>query len=471
MARQEADCREIAGRRGLAVAAVYVDNDVSASSRRPRPEYLRLVKDVSNGAYSAVLVWHTDRLTRSPLELEGWITAAETGGGVPVHSVVAGVLDLSTPSGRLVARQLAAVARYEVEMKGDRQRAQARQAAEQGRLRVSGSRPYGYDRRPHLDERGERRMRLTVNDAEALVLRECAERILDGEPLSRVAADLNRRCISAAQGGAWFAQSLKRMLCSGFLSGQREHQPRARSETKRVIVGPIVAPGDGSWEPILTPEQTAGLRGTLMDPARRLTRPHPRRGLLTGILRCGICGAGMCIRPTGEGIPRYVCPNPPGSSNCGRIFIIAEWADVHVTGLVLAALASLDLTAKGSAVSSPEGESLLREQVTATEGMLAELALQRFVETGARQLTQVEYDAARGPLAARLGEGRAALAALRPRRLPRAVREGVADRWPHLTLHERRDVITVAVDAVVVGPGRRGYNRFDAGRLDVRWAA
>jgi site-specific DNA recombinase len=37
--------------------------------------------------------------------------------GVLTHTVQAGLLDLSTPSGRLVARQLGAVARYEWEHK------------------------------------------------------------------------------------------------------------------------------------------------------------------------------------------------------------------------------------------------------------------------------------------------------------------------------------------------------------------
>lgn len=47
-----------------------------------------------------------------PAELEDYITVCERH-GVLTHTVQAGLLDLSTPSGRLVARQLGAVARYE----------------------------------------------------------------------------------------------------------------------------------------------------------------------------------------------------------------------------------------------------------------------------------------------------------------------------------------------------------------------
>jgi DNA invertase Pin-like site-specific DNA recombinase len=61
-----------------------------------------------------VLAWHTDRLHRSPKELETYIDLCEPR-GVVTRTVRAGELDLATASGRMVARQLGAVARYESE--------------------------------------------------------------------------------------------------------------------------------------------------------------------------------------------------------------------------------------------------------------------------------------------------------------------------------------------------------------------
>ncbi len=57
---------------------------------------------------------------------------AERGVDVPTHTVRAGLLDLSTPSGRMVARQLGAVAQYESEHKSDRVRRARLQAAQHG---------------------------------------------------------------------------------------------------------------------------------------------------------------------------------------------------------------------------------------------------------------------------------------------------------------------------------------------------
>jgi site-specific DNA recombinase len=71
--RQEQDCRALAERLGLPVEVVLVDNDLSAYSGKKRPDYERLLEGLRAGRYSAVIVWHPDRLHRSPAELERFI--------------------------------------------------------------------------------------------------------------------------------------------------------------------------------------------------------------------------------------------------------------------------------------------------------------------------------------------------------------------------------------------------------------
>jgi len=52
------------------IADTYIDDDVSAYSGKPRPEYRRLLDDMRAGTVDAVVVWHLDRLHRHPRELE-----------------------------------------------------------------------------------------------------------------------------------------------------------------------------------------------------------------------------------------------------------------------------------------------------------------------------------------------------------------------------------------------------------------
>jgi site-specific DNA recombinase len=70
-------------RKGWQVAGIYADNDVSAYTRKPRPEWLRLQADIRAGMVTGIACWHVDRLTRSPRELEDVIDLAERNGAEP----------------------------------------------------------------------------------------------------------------------------------------------------------------------------------------------------------------------------------------------------------------------------------------------------------------------------------------------------------------------------------------------------
>src|SRR4051812_40643849 len=139
------------------------------------------------------------------------------------------------------------------------------------------------------------------------------------------------------------------MLISGRISGQREHQPRTRPETKRKVVGEIV--GQAEWPGIISPEETTGLRAILVDPARGVTQVVPRRCLLTGILTCSHCNAPLVARSGDDGQMRYVCSKVPGNGRCGKTYVLAAPADELVTSMVRIALDSpaLQAAARGRA--------------------------------------------------------------------------------------------------------------------------
>src|ERR1700733_413671 len=75
--RQEQDCRELCAKLDFEAGDVYVDNDMSAYSGKPRPEYARMLQDAADGEFEAIVAWHTDRLHRSTRELEDFIDTVE----------------------------------------------------------------------------------------------------------------------------------------------------------------------------------------------------------------------------------------------------------------------------------------------------------------------------------------------------------------------------------------------------------
>src|SRR5665213_2299064 len=136
--RQVDECLRWAKAHDVTVAETYVDNDISATNGKRRPEYERMCADIKQRRRDGVIAWHLDRLNRNPIELEQFIILIEST-GADVRTVTGGDYDLSTSDGRAMARVVGAFARKESEDKSRRIKSQKRQRANDGK-RVSGGR-------------------------------------------------------------------------------------------------------------------------------------------------------------------------------------------------------------------------------------------------------------------------------------------------------------------------------------------
>jgi site-specific DNA recombinase len=439
--RQIEDCRREAERRGFVVEDVYVDDDISAWSGKDRPEFERMVGDLRTRRIGAVLVWHLDRLTRHPRELEAFMDLCDE-----LHvelGCVTGDVDLSSHIGRLTARMLGGLARYESDHKSERIRRKHEEIAANGRVSGGGSRPYGYE----ADK-------LTVRAAEAAIIRECAKRLLAGEPVLSIARDLNERGVTSASGGAWSPQSLRRMLASPRIRGQRIHH------------GEIVA--KAVWPAIISAKDGAKIRALLANPERR-TNKAARRYLLGGLLVCSHCGERLVARPRSGGQRRYACAKGPGFSGCGKTYITADDVELLVTEAVLHRLdsAALQRTLERKQRKQPDAQRWLSEMEQA-QAQLVELA----AAYGNRELSMDELRAARKPIEQRLTNARKQLTKVsRSSVIDRYIGNGTGLRaeWDSLDLSQQHAIVAAVIDSVIVGPARRGYNRFDESRLTPVW--
>ena len=126
--RQVEDCRKLATSLGWTVSGEYVDNDVSAYSGKRRPDYERMLADLADGTVDAVLVYHIDRLTRRPIELEDFLSAVDRA-KVRHVKFVTGDTDVHTGDGLLMARIMGAVAANKSASKSRRVRRKMEQVA------------------------------------------------------------------------------------------------------------------------------------------------------------------------------------------------------------------------------------------------------------------------------------------------------------------------------------------------------
>src|SRR3954467_9448471 len=72
VARQREDCLKLCADRGWDHVE-YVDNDISASTAKARPAYIRMLADIAAGRLDGVVAWDLDRPHRRPVELEHFI--------------------------------------------------------------------------------------------------------------------------------------------------------------------------------------------------------------------------------------------------------------------------------------------------------------------------------------------------------------------------------------------------------------
>jgi site-specific DNA recombinase len=442
VARQIEDCARLAERKGWQVVEQYVDDDVSAWSGKKRPQYARSLDDLEAGTINGLLVYDLDRLHRQPSELETFIDLC---GRLRLTNVasVSGDIDLTTADGQFQARILGAVAKKESDDKSRRIRRKHEELAASGKVSGGGSRPYGYE----ADK-------VTLRPAEAAIVSECAKRLLAGEPVRSIARDLNERDVPTSTGGRWSPQSLRRMLASARISGQREHHREITATAE--------------WPAIISVEDSAAIRALLANPERR-TNKAARRYLLGGILVCSHCGERLVARPRSGGQRRYACAKGPGFAGCGKTYINAEDVERFVTEAVLHRLDSAELqrAVERKQRAAPDAQRWWQE-AEAAQAQLDELA-QAY---GQRQFSMQEWMAARKPIEQRLTAARKQLAKVsRSNVLDGYIGngEGLRKEWDSLDLSQQHAIVAAVVDSVVVGPARRGYNRFDESRLTPVW--
>jgi site-specific DNA recombinase len=307
---QEADCRALAVTLGWTVVAVHTDNDISAYSGKPRPGYRAMLAAIRAGETDAVVCWHTDRLHRSPVELEEYVAACEAR-NVVTQTVQAGHIDLATASGLMIARMLGATARYEVDHQIERQVRAKRRSAEAGLWR-GGRRPYGYE----ADG-----MTLRPDEAEAIASATTA--LLAGASIRGLVKDWNAAGRRTTMGNLWATNSFRTCL------------RRWRNAGLMEMHGEVI--GQAQWPAIVPEQQLRALRDMMDNPARRFNVSNTaRRWLGSGLYRCE-CGSGLIVSSANSS-RAYRCRD-----GCGQLSRRQADVDELVSRVVMERLRRADL--------------------------------------------------------------------------------------------------------------------------------
>ena len=440
--RQVADCRALAERLGWGVAEEYVDNDVSAFSGKRRPAYERMLADLADGVRDGVVVYHADRLTRRPIELEHFVQVVTDAKVAHVQFVAGGAVDVANGDNLLLLRVQGAVAANESSAKSRRVKRKMFENALAGLPHGARWRCFGFE--PDA---------ITHRPDEAAIIRTLVGRYLAGESFRSLTIWLNDEGVPSVSGKPWGTTSVTGLITGPRIAGLRQHNGE--------IVGPAV------WEPIISEADRAKVLAR-RENAKTSGRRTPRRYLLSGMLRCGRCDSKLysSIRDTSR---RYVCLSGPDHGGCGRLSVVAAPVEELAAAAVLYRLDTPELadTLAGRAAADSHAAQL-SETLAEDRALLDELA----ALVAAKQIGTREWMTARSPVLARVED--------LERRLSRLTSsdalagwagngQELGRQWASLNLSRQAAIIAAVIDHGVIGPGTPGARTLDPARVELVW--
>ena len=270
--QQVSACRRYAEGLGLEVIRVYEDRALTGRTDA-RPGFQQMVQDAPKANWEYVIVYALDRFARDRYDSVVYKRKLKDA-GVRVMSAMEHITD--DPTGVLMESILEGFAEYySKELAQKTQRGMLDNAK---KCMVNGILPVGYKKGPDG--------RYAIEEAEAELIREIFRRVNDGETVSALVGDFDRRGLRTQKGRPWTRNIMYKALSNERYTGV-------------YIYGDIRI--DGGVPEIVPRDLYDSVQlclGAKKDPKRINGVPQRRRQengtyLLTGKLFCGDCKAAM----------------------------------------------------------------------------------------------------------------------------------------------------------------------------------
>lgn len=287
--RQELDLRQLARDRGMRVAGVASDLNVSATKVPPWKR--KSLGDWLNNRvpeFDALLFWKVDRFIRNMGDLSQMIAWAKRYEKNLISKN--DPIDLSTPLGEMMVVLLGGIAQIEAANTKTRVESLWNYTKTQDEWLV-GKPPYGYTTARGAD--GKSRLIFDQQAYEALHL--ARRRILEGASSRAVAAELIEAGLVT---GVTASTLIRRLRNPGLLGWRVEEDKQGGLRRSKVVLG-----HDGHpirvGEPVFTDEEWSTLQQEL--DARGKNQPPRQASGATkfrGVLKCADCGTNMTVHHT-----------------------------------------------------------------------------------------------------------------------------------------------------------------------------
>src|SRR5690348_6250895 len=294
--------REYCKAQSLPIGYEYIEPGASATDDR-RPVFQQMIADAGQepAPYEAIIVHSRSRFFRDLFEFLGYERRLKRA-GVRLISITQQTSD--DPAGEMASKIFSLFDEYQSKENGKYTLRAMQENARQGFC--NGSRPhFGFRavESPAHGNKGQRKKRLAVDPAEAEIVRRIFALYLHGHQgaamgCKSIAYFLNERGI-ARRGQRWTRARVHEVLASPAYIGEyyfnrsdgKTQKPKPPSEWVKLAVDPIIDPA--LFRRVQSRREA---RAPAVVAPRLISSPT----LLTGLLKCDCCGAGMTLA-TGKG--------------------------------------------------------------------------------------------------------------------------------------------------------------------------
>jgi len=298
--------RKYASLNGHTVTKEYVDEAESGRSI-DRPGFQNMIAAARQkvSPFEAILVWKLSRFARNREDSIIYKSLLRKH-GIQVISINEPVED--TPSGKLLEGIIEVIDEfYSANLSQDVLRG-LRENASRG-FYNGGRPPYGYVLMKVKDG-ATSRTKLEPHPGTApitqCIFREC----LAGKGLKAIARSLNADGISSRTGKKWGATSIEKILHNETYTGTMVWGKRTKNPS-RIGNGTVLLRTDNAWPALVDRATFAQAQARLASRSPKVIHPKEVDSpyLLSGIVRCGICGAAMVGQGSGHRYHYYMCGN------------------------------------------------------------------------------------------------------------------------------------------------------------------
>ena len=310
--------KDYARANGYSVARQYVD-EAESGRVADRPQFREMIEEGSkpNAPFEVILVWKFSRFTRKREHAVAFKSMLRRK-GIRVVSITEHAAD--SPTGKLMEAIIESVDEFYSENLAQDVTRGMREAASRGFF-LGSKAPFGY-RRVKVSDGMKERPTLEVDPATAPVVKEIFESSLSGYGLKEICRTLNDRGITN-RGKRWYKGGLHYLLTNEAYTGTA-----VWGRTTKVEKAHDPVRVEGAWPALVSRELFDAVQQAMRDRAPKVQRPGRvgSKFLLSGLLKCGVCG-----RPySGQGAKSgqfayYVCGTlfREGAGTCSARYLNA----------------------------------------------------------------------------------------------------------------------------------------------------